>query len=161
MFYISSSRFIVLRPINVPGYQYHLHNGAHSACGLKGSTHLSPFNAYAFLSRCRYSTSTPRQAIMVELYSRRPHAFRYGNQRKLKRGKKRAGALAIDILRAQETQWSGVYGWRLPSWWFVRVLVICLPFVDRALAPSVTMPLVPLKECILPGYRSSLCWLSF
>ena len=43
-----------------------LHNVAHPACGLKGSTHLSPVHAYEFLSRCRYSTPTFREP-MAEL----------------------------------------------------------------------------------------------
>ena len=50
----------------------------------KGSTHLSPVHAYEFLSRCRYSTPIPRQPtveLFVLTYSR-PHAFRYGNQKK-------------------------------------------------------------------------------
>ena len=31
------------------------------AVGLKGPTHISPVHAYEFLSRCRFSTPTPRQ----------------------------------------------------------------------------------------------------
>ena len=38
-----------------------------TACGHKGSTHLSPVHAYDFFSRCRFSTPTPRQP-MVELF---------------------------------------------------------------------------------------------
>ena len=43
------------------------YNVAHPACGHKGSTHLSPVHAYEFMSRCRFSTPTPRQ-LMVELF---------------------------------------------------------------------------------------------
>ena len=43
------------------------YNVAHPTCGHKGSTHLSPVHAYEFLSRCRFSTPTPRQP-MVELF---------------------------------------------------------------------------------------------
>ena len=42
-------------------------NVAHPACGHKGSTHLSPVHAYEFLSRCRFSTPTPRQP-MIEVF---------------------------------------------------------------------------------------------
>ena len=40
------------------------YNVAHPACGQKGSTHLSPVRAYEFLSRCRFSTPTPRQPMV-------------------------------------------------------------------------------------------------
>ena len=43
------------------------YNVAHPACGHKGSTHLSPVQAYEFLSRCRFSTPTPRQP-MIEVF---------------------------------------------------------------------------------------------
>ena len=43
------------------------YNVALPAYGLKGSTQLSPVHAYECLSRCRFSTPTPRQPI-VELF---------------------------------------------------------------------------------------------
>ena len=39
----------------------------HPACGHKGSSHLSRFTPYNFLSRCKFSTLTTRQP-MVEFY---------------------------------------------------------------------------------------------
>ena len=41
----------------------------HPACGHKRSSHLSPVHALQFfLSRCKFSTLTTRQLIMVEFY---------------------------------------------------------------------------------------------
>ena len=54
-----------LRPmgLNVLGYQSHLKQRR------QGSSNLSPFLAYDFLSRLKFSTLTPRQPIiMVEFY---------------------------------------------------------------------------------------------
>ena len=42
------------------------YNVAHPACSLQGSIHLSPVHAYEFVSRCRFSTPTPR--LMIELF---------------------------------------------------------------------------------------------
>ena len=52
------------------------YNFAHPACGHKRSTHLSPIHAYEFLSRCRFSTPTPRQP-MVELFVLASSRFPY------------------------------------------------------------------------------------
>ena len=52
------------------------YNVTRPACGLKGSTHLSPVHAYKFLSRI-----PPSRQLMVELFVL-THAFRYGNQKK-------------------------------------------------------------------------------
>ena len=57
-----------LRPmgLNVLGYRSHLLKRGHLACGHEIFSHLSPVLAYDFLSRCKFSTLTPRQSL-VEL----------------------------------------------------------------------------------------------
>ena len=52
----------------VLGYQSHVLQRCHPACSYEGSSYLSPVLAYDFLSRCKFSTLTPRQPSMVEVY---------------------------------------------------------------------------------------------
>ena len=84
----------LLRPtgLNVLGYQSHLLRSMHIYyCNVailpvittKGSSHFSPVLAYEFLSRCKNSTLTTHQPIIVEFYSR-SHAFRCGTPEKNK-----------------------------------------------------------------------------
>ena len=56
----------------VLGYQSHVLQRCDPACSYEGSSYLSPVLAYDFLSRCKFSTLTPRQPSMVEVYL---HAF--------------------------------------------------------------------------------------
>ena len=52
----------------VLGYQSHVLQRCDPACSYEGSSYLSPVLAYDFLSRCKFSTLTPRQPSMVEVY---------------------------------------------------------------------------------------------
>ena len=46
------------------------------------SSHISPVLAYDCFARCKFSTLSPRQLIIVEFYLQysRSHAFRYGSK---------------------------------------------------------------------------------
>ena len=70
--------------LNLLGYRSQVHQHGHSACGNKGSFRPCPFFAYIFSLRCKFSTLTPRQPTVIELYLKllypRVHAFRYGIQ---------------------------------------------------------------------------------
>ena len=75
-----------LRPmgLNVLGYQSHLLQRCHPAgpaCGHEGFSHLSPVLAYDLLSRCKFNTLTPCQAMIFNFAHSRSHAFPYESQK--------------------------------------------------------------------------------
>ena len=97
------------------------YNVAHPACGLKGSTHLSLAHAYEFLSRCRFSTPTPRHPMVepfVHMSSRFP----------LRKSKEKC----IYLLRLEPRFWRAIIDGLSPR---KSTVCMCLCVIERLSVP--------------------------
>ena len=66
-FFVSFVHHLWLMGLNVLGYQSHLMQRCHPACGHEGSSHPTRFSPYDFFSRCKFRTVTTHQP-MAEFY---------------------------------------------------------------------------------------------